>query len=219
MISDPEWATWERRFEELLDRGAAGDPAHDREHIRRVVANARRLAAAERAALAVVLPAAWLHDCVIVPKSSPLRAQASRQAALAADALLREIGYPAAHLPAVAHAIEAHSFSAGILPRTLEARVVQDADRLDALGAVGIARCLMLGGALGRRLYDPREPFPLQRAPDDQTNTLDHFYVKLLRLAEQMQTDAGRAEARRRSAFLEVYLEQLRRELPGADLG
>jgi uncharacterized protein len=213
-VSDSEWAAWERRFETFLDQGAAGDPAHDREHIRRVVANARRLAAAERADLAVVLPAAWLHDCVIVPKDSPLRAQASRQAALVADDFLRGAGYPAKLLPAIQHAIEAHSFSAGIPPRTLEARVVQDADRLDALGAVGIARCLMLGGALGRRLYDPREPFPARRPPDDQANSLDHFYVKLLKLADQMQTAAGRAEAQQRSDFLRLYLDQLRRELP-----
>jgi uncharacterized protein len=72
-------------------------------------------------------------------------------AAAAAASFLRDIGYPETHLAAIEHAIAAHSFSANIQPRTIEARVVQDADRLDALGAIGVARCLMLGGALGRR--------------------------------------------------------------------
>ncbi len=93
----------------------------------------------------------------------------------------------------VRHAIEAHSFSARVTPRTREAMVVQNTDRLDALGAVGIARCLMLGGAMGRPLYDPAEPFPDARIPDDTANVLDHFYVKLLHIYSTMTTAAGRA--------------------------
>jgi uncharacterized protein len=204
---------WEAQFERFLASGAASDPAHDIEHTRRVVANASALAEAERADMAVVLPAAWLHDCVIVPKDSPLRAAASGLAARSAAEFLRANGYPAAHVPAIEHAIEAHSFSANIAPRTIEAMVVQDADRLDALGAIGVARCLMLSAALGRRLYDPQEPFPERRPPDDTANTIDHFYVKLLRLADRMQTGAGRAEARRRTAFMQEFLTQLRREI------
>lgn len=111
------------------------------------------------------------------------------------------------------HAIEAHSVSANITPRTREAMVVQDADRLDALGAVGIARCLMLGGAMGRPLYDPAEPFPDARTPDDTANVLDHFYVKLLHISSTMTTAAGWAEAHRRMEFMGEYLWQLGREI------
>ncbi|MCA1725074.1 MAG: HD domain-containing protein, partial [Thermomicrobia bacterium] len=113
---------WEARFATFLaaNRGAE-DAAHDGMHIRRVVANARMLATAENADLAVVLPAAWLHDCVIVPKDSPERTMASRLAATAAGVFLHDAGYPAVYIPAVQHAIEAHSFSARIAPRTLEA--------------------------------------------------------------------------------------------------
>src|SRR6185503_808605 len=125
--------------------------------------------------LEVVIPAAWLHDCVTVPKDSPQRSTASRLAAAAAGDFLHASGYPAEHIPAIQHAIEAHSCSAGIAPHTSEAMVVQDADRLDALGAIGIARILMLGGALGMPLYDPHEPFPETRPPDDRANVLDHF--------------------------------------------
>jgi uncharacterized protein len=215
MTGSGDWREWERRFEQFLARSATvADAAHDLEHIRRVVANATELAHSEGADLAVVLPAAWLHDCVVVPKHSRLRATASRQAATAAVTFLGSIGYPERYLDEIDHAIEAHSFSANIAPRTRAAMVVQDADRLDALGAIGIARCLMLAGATGRRLYDPDEPFPIARAPDDTRNTVDHFYVKLLRLADTMHTAAGHAEARKRIAFMEAFLQQLGAELP-----
>lgn len=213
-----DWLPWQARCAAFLAQGAhAADAAHDIAHIQRVVATATALARAERADLAVVLPAAWLHDCVSVPKDSPQRAQAARLAADAAERFLRAAGYPPAHLPGIHHAIEAHSFSAGVAPRTPEARVVQDADRIDALGAIGVARCLMLGGALGRRLYDPAEPRPRQRPPDDLAYTLDHFYTKLLRLTATMQTTAGRAEAARRTAFMRGFLAQLGGEI-GVDL-
>jgi uncharacterized protein len=159
------------------------------------------------------LPAAWLHDCVAVTKDSPLRAQGSKLAAQAATTFLTGIDYPADLLPAVYHAIEAHSYSADIPPRTLEARVVQDADRLDSLGAIGIARCLLVGGHLQRPLCDSLDPFCEFRDPDDSKFTIDHFYAKLFKLPDTMQTGAGRDEARRRAALMRDYLDNLRAEI------
>ncbi len=217
MSPDHEWSRWEALFEQFLRRrDAAFDAAHDLAHVQRVVASARALARAEQADLAVVVPAAWLHDCVSVPKDSPQRAAASRLAGEVAVEYLQAVDYPAHYLPAIRHAIEAHSFSANIEPRTREARVLQDADRLDALGAIGIARCLMLSAELGRRLYDPQEPFPQWRTPDDAMNAIDHFYLKLFRIADHMTTQAGRDEARRRTAFMRAFLDQLSHELPPA---
>ncbi len=208
-----DWSIWEGRITAFLNQQLTADPAHDREHIRRVVVNATLLAHAEQADTAIVLPAAWLHDCVLVPKDSPLRSRASSLSAEAAITFLQSIGYPMVYLPAIRHAIEAHSFSAGIRPRTREAMIVQDADRLDAIGAIGVARCLMLSGAMGRRLYDPDEPFPQQRATDDLTNSIDHFFTKLLRLADQMNTQAGSAEAQSRTAYMRAFLQQLGHEI------
>ena len=213
MQTNSDWSTWEAQFAQFIQRSAPADAAHDLEHIRRVVANARMLAAQEQADLAVVLPAAWLHDCVSVAKDSPLRTQASQLAGRAAVEFLQTISYPAQHLPAIQHAIEAHSFSANIRPQTREAQVVQDADRLDSLGAVGLARCLMLSGAIGRRLYDPLEPFPVARPLDEQSNAIDHFYTKLFQLADRMTTAAGRAAAAQRTAFLHAFVDQLREEI------
>ena len=214
MIND-----WESRFTIFITpQLPANDPAHDLAHVRRVVANARMLASAEGADLAVVLPAAWLHDCVVVPKDSADRPRASRLAAAAAADFLADAGYPAAHIPAIRHAIEAHSFSARIPPETLAARVVQDADRLDAIGAIGIARTLMLGATMGKPLYDEAEPLPTTRPPDETRAAIDHFYTKLLRLAEMMQTETGRREGERRTALMQLYLAELGRELSGGGL-
>lgn len=208
-----DWSLWEPRIERFLVGLSETDAAHDLAHVHRVVANARRLAPPEHARLEIVLPAAWLHDCVTVPKDSPRRHTASAVAARTAGEFLQKSSYPAVLIPDIEYAIEAHSFSARITPETPEAMVVQDADRLDALGAIGIARCLALGGAMGRPLYDPSEPFPEKRAPDDTANILDHFYVKLLGLADTMTTAAGRAEARSRTVFMRRYLEQLGAEI------
>lgn len=209
-----DWSLWEPRFERFLARRSSrADAAHHLPHVRRVVANAKRLAAWENTWLKIVLPAAWLHDCVTIPKDSPQRRAASAMAAQAAGDFLRGSAYPAELVPDIEHAIEAHSFSAQVAPDTREAMVVQDADRLDALGAIGIARCLTLGGAMGRELYDSRELFPETRIPDEEANVLDHFYLKLFRLADTMNTVVGRAEAWRRTAFMHEYLRQLGKEI------
>ena len=209
-----DWSDWTSQFASFLDdQHRRPDAAHDRAHVERVVTTARRLARAEGAALEVVVPAAWLHDCVVLPKDAPDRAQAARRAADAARDFLRTAGYPEPWIGPVAHAIAAHSWSGDVAPNTLEAKVVQDADRLDALGAVGLARCFAVAGALGNALYDPDDPFCEDRPPDDDTYALDHFFAKLLRLPDSMQTEAGRAAAERRAQFLRTYLDRLAEEI------
>jgi uncharacterized protein len=207
---------WEDRFASFLDeRADESDAAHDRAHIERVVASARHLARSERAAMEVVIPAAWLHDCVVLPKDHPRRSEASRLAAQTAIDFLTDAGYPSQTHADIRHAIEAHSYSAGISPETLEADIVQDADRLDALGAVGIARCFQVGGQIGASLYHPDDPFCEDREPDDATYSIDHFYAKLLRLPDTMNTGAARKEAERRAGVMRDYLGALETEIHG----
>ena len=198
---------------DYLSEVMASDPAHDISHIRRVVQNTRRLTEIENGDAAVSLPAAWLHDCVSVAKDSPLRKQASKLAAQEAVRFLESVNYPVDLLPRIYHAIEAHSFSANIETETLEARIVQDADRLEAIGAIGISRCFLTGGSMGTPLYDPSDPFARERQLDDRRFTLDHFYCKLLGLAETMKTDAGRAEAKKRTDYMRAFLQQLGSEI------
>lgn len=182
------------------------DPAHDNAHLDRVWATAQTLLRDHPEADADIVHAACLwHDCVNLPKNHPQRAQASRMAADHAVAALRLQGFAPDKLPAVAHAIAAHSFSAGIAPQTIEAQIVQDADRLDALGAVGIARMFSVGGQLGRALAHPTDPLAQQRPLDDAAYTLDHIAVKLATLPASMQTAAGRRLAETRMAWIRAF--------------
>ena len=203
---------WEACFRGFLNEQLESDPAHDLAHIERVVRNARELTEAEGADWSVVMPAAWLHDCVFVAKDSPQRSQASLLAADCAVAFLKEKAFPASDWEAIHHAIAAHSFSAGIETLTLEAKVLQDADRMDALGAMGLSRCLMLGGHMGTALMSPVDPFCEEREPDDGRFTIDHFYRKLLRLEDTVKTESGRRLAVERTDVLREFLAQLRRE-------
>ena len=204
---------------EYLSDIMAADPAHDISHVKRVVKNTIRLTEAENGNAEVTLPAAWLHDCVSVAKDSPLRKQASKLAAKEAVRFLESVNYHPCLLEPIYHAIEAHSFSANIETETLEARIVQDADRLEAVGAIGITRCFLTGGSMGTPLYDPSDPFAKNRDPDDRRFTLDHFYCKLLGLAETMKTDAGQAEAVKRTDYMREFLQQLGSEIGHPEVG
>jgi uncharacterized protein len=163
--------------------------------------------------LQVLLAAVLLHDCVAVEKNSPLRAHASRLAAEKAAAVLAEMHWPSEKIAAVAHAIEAHSFSANISPFTLEAKIVQDADRLDSLGMLGVARTFYIAGRMGSALYDPQDPQAKQRDYDDKRFCLDHFQTKLLHLADGFQTAAGQRLAQIRHQRLKGFMEQLLEEI------
>ena len=209
----PALQSWNDRFAAVVADIEAVDPGHDINHIKRVVNNAMRFARAEGANLAVVLPAAWLHDCVQVRKDSPLRAKASGLAAEQASAWLAQWGYDESLIPAIAHAIEAHSYSANLPCRSLEAQVVQDADRMDALGAIGIARTLLVGASFGNPLTFHEDPFCYHRTADDKAAIIDHFYTKLLKLKDSFQTKAALEEAGKRHQFMQDYLDQLETEI------
>lgn len=212
---------WEAIFEAKiaeLDAAAQGagqgDPAHDLSHFKRVVKTAKSLAQVEGAKMEVVIPAAWLHDFVVIPKNDPRRSQASRLSAEAATEFLRSVGYPEGWLAEIGHAIACHSFSANIKPETLEAKIVQDADRLDGVGAIGVARCFATAGLMKTRaFYEPNDPFCETRKPDDRQFTVDHFYVKLFKTIETLQTEAGRAEGARRAERMRRFLAELGEEI------
>ncbi|NBF01281.1 HD domain-containing protein [Pseudomonas sp. Fl5BN2] len=189
------------------------DGAHDLSHLQRVWTNVKRIAEEEGGDLKVLLAATLLHDCVAVEKSSPLRSQASRLSADKSREILEELDWSSPEIDAVAHAIAAHSFSAAIAPTTLEARILQDADRLDSLGALGVARTFYVAGRLGRVLYDPADPCASQRDLDDSRFTLDHFETKLLHLAAGFQTPTGTRLAQIRHERLQHFRQALLEEI------
>lgn len=203
----------ESQFLEFMQQEMQVDAAHDISHAQRVVNTAKKLAVEEGADLSIVLPAAYLHDCFTYPKDHPNRKQSSIIAAKKAVAFLESIDYPQQYHDAIAHAIEAHSFSANIRPNTLEAKVVQDADRLDALGAIGVTRCIQVSTEFDAQLYDDKDIFAQQRELDDKQFTLDHFQTKLFKIAETMNTESARREAQKRKAFMQAYIEQLHDEV------
>lgn len=204
---------FEAKIAEFVQGEMQTDPAHDFQHVLRVVNSARVLCAKERAIMEVVLPAAWLHDCLSLVKDHPQRALSSQLAADKAVGFLTQIGYPNVHFAPIHHAIIAHSFSANVTPQTIEASIVQDADRLDALGAVGVARCIQVSTVLKRNLYCPEDPFCQQREPNDSLYTLDHFYQKLLNIGKSMHTESARREAMKRNDFMYQFIRQLKEEI------
>ncbi len=208
------------RLEEIAREAArTAEPAHDFGHVRRVAASALAIAGAEGADLDVVLPAVLLHELFSFPKDHPDSPRSGEVCAERAADALRGEGYPETLIEAIADCIRLHPFSLGVVPQTLEAQVLQDADRLDALGAVGIARCFSVGAAMGRPFYDPEDPFCRKREPDDKQWTLDHFLRKLLRLPGTLHTPSARAMAQERTAFVNAFLAQWEREIGTAGDG
>ena len=208
------FAPFEALAETLLPHAfAADDGSHDAAHLIRVWKNARRIQAEEGGDPRVLAAAVLLHDCVSVEKNAPERAQASRLAAEKATGLLTGLGWTEGDVETVAHAILTHSFSAGLVPETLEAKILQDADRLDAIGLVGAARCFYIAGRMASGLYDPLDPLAENRPLDDKAFAIDHFEVKLFKLADGFQTATGREIARERERRLRDFRDMMLDEI------
>ncbi|MFT7060620.1 MAG: hypothetical protein ACJASV_003144 [Pseudorhodobacter sp.] len=190
------------------------DGAHDLGHLKRVWENAKEIAVELGGAdLEVLLAAAYFHDAVNLPKNHPDRAVASQLSADWATHYLAQTDFPPEKIAATAHAIAAHSFSAGITPQTREAEILQDADRLEALGAIGIARMFHVGGAMGGLLFDADDPLAQHRPLDDKRYSLDHLEVKLFPIVQTMRTAPGRAMAQMRAEWMASFRTRLLAEL------
>ncbi len=182
----------------------AGDGSgHDFDHTMRVYRMAVRIAKEESADVQTVALAALLHD-VDDRKLSPATYEHKDRAV----AFLRENGMPDKDIQRIVNIISQISFSAGNgRPDTIEGMCVQDADRLDAIGAIGIGRAFAFGGSRGRRMHDPEGL--------DSSSTIQHFYDKLLLLKELMNTQTGRSLAQQRDIFMRTFLEQFYAEWDG----
>ena len=189
------------------------DAIHDFDHVQRVLALAQRLAQEENADWEIVRTATLLHDVA--------RGHGDRFAtdhAQAGAEIARELlaGNPPEKVEAVAHAIAAHRFRGGPAPHTLEAKVLHDADKLDAIGAIGVARAFAFGGYEGQRLWADVPP----GYAESQTNRHEHtpvheFQIKLSRIKDLLLTQSARKLAEERHAFMVAFFEQLDREVRG----
>ena len=214
-INDVEWPVLSKIYEDMQQRCAAfDDPAHGWEHIKRVYRLALYIAEQEHADTFVVGMAALMND--IGHLSTEKSVHHAELSISMADELLLAYGVSADSRQAILHAIAAHSFSLGIEPHTLEAKIVRDADRLDGLGAIGILRWAITGTfrRTGEtQTYHPNDPFAEWHTLDDRRYMLDHFFTKLLKLDETMATYTGRVLAQERTAFMRTYLDEFRKEL------
>ncbi len=200
-----------RQVERMLE---GRDPGHDFEHVMRVYKNAQEIGREEGADMKVLLAAVLLHDLVVYPKGSAKRSKSADDSADIAEKILIKRGWPKATIDKVAYCIRTHSYSKGIRPVTLEAKILQDADRLDALGAIGIARTFSVGGSENRKFYNPDDPFwKTGREPDDMIWTLDHFQAKLLHLENTLHTKTAKKVARERTKFMRDFIRQLAKEI------
>jgi uncharacterized protein len=214
------------KLKELFDRAEsikAVDAAHDFSHILRVAKMtveiyAREIKTRESRALTsaeidMCLVSALLHDCVPVPKDSPLRKESSRLASEKAREWLKELDWDASQIDEIAGAVLTHSFSANIAPTSLLGDALQDADRLEALGALGLFRTIATGVSMDAELFDKKDPWAERRDLDDRKFTIDHFHTKLLKLPASFKTSAAKAEAQSRADYLEQFLVQLKKEI------
>ena len=189
------------------------DPAHDWAHIGRVAHTAEDLARGETVDLECVLAAVYCHDLVNLSKDHPDRKNASTLAAQEARPHLKASGFSEEQITIISKAIIEHSFSKGLKPSCLEAAIVQDADRLDALGAIGILRCAAVNTQMKSLFYDPYDPLAEMRELDDKNFMLDHYYVKLFKLPELMNTPRGKALAQARVEYMKNFIHELMREI------
>ncbi|WP_127716916.1 HD domain-containing protein [Halobacteriovorax sp. HLS] len=203
---------WENEIVNYLRGLEFSDSSHDLAHFKRVWHMAKSFSD-DGADLLVILAASYFHDLVSYPKNHPDRALSSRHAADKAVEILEQMSFPKDKLGDVAHAIEAHSYSANIRPLTHEAMVVQDADRMESLGCIGIARTFYVSGLMKGSLFNSQDPFAQNRSLDDKNFAVDHFYTKLLKLEETILTSKARALAKKRSDTLRLFLNQLKEEL------
>ena len=184
------------------------DPAHDWPHIGRVAATALTIGKKENANIECLLAAVYCHDLVNLPKDHPDRKEASTLTTQEAEKHLRLSGFTDTEISLIKQAVVEHSFSKGLKPSSLEAAILQDSDRLDALGAIGILRCAAVNTQMKSSFYEPQDPLAEARELDDKKYMIDHYFTKLFKLPELMNTDAGKREGEARVEFMRDFLQK-----------
>ena len=185
------------------------DPAHDFEHVMRVYRNAQIISKNENGNEKLILSAVLLHDIIKIKN----RKNSALKSAKLSEIILKENSFLADEIKIISDAIKEHSFSKGKIPSTIEGKILQDADRLDAIGAIGLARVFSFSGSNNRPFYHPKDPFSKNRNLNDNKWALDHFYEKLLFLEGKMNTKTGKLLAKKRTIILKNFLKEIKNEI------
>jgi len=203
-------------FEEIRNRTAIffRHSHHDKYHVERVYNLATRLAQEEGADLDIVKAAVLLHDIARAMEDEGTIDDHAKEGAKMARKILEDINYPKQKIADVVHCIEMHRFRKGLMPKSLEAKILQDADRLDIIGAIGIARVFARGGWGNKPIYDPSVS-PKAKYDGKSDSSVNHIYEKLLRIRETMNTNTAKKIAEERHRYVEQFLERLLKEWKG----
>jgi len=193
---------------------SSGDSSHDINHTMRVLSASIKIAKAEGADLDIIVPAAIFHDVICYPKNHRKRLDSQTESAEFAKNILRKIGsFPIDKIKKVYDSINLCSFTKAQVPDFLEAKILQDADSLEAMGAISIMRTFSSAGVMNKSFYNPLDPFCDKRNPDDEKYALDLFFSRLLIVKNRLHTKTAKTMAKKRIAILEDFLKALRFEL------
>jgi uncharacterized protein len=187
---------------------------HDESHVERVYNLAVRIAKNENADLDVVKAAALLHDISRALEDEGKIADHAIEGAKIAKKILEEVSFPEEKAAKVIHCIEVHRFKKGMKAESLEAKILQDADRLDIIGAVGIARAFTRGGWSNTPIYDPLIP-PKEKYDGESLTSVNHIYEKILKVKDAINTKTASKIAEERHKFVEQFLDRLLKEWKG----
>jgi uncharacterized protein len=189
------------------------DPGHDWNHILRVKYLACKMQKELKANELILMSSVFLHDLIVLPKNHPDSSLSSIKAAEEANILLKQCHFLPQDISRILRVIEEHSYSRGESPSSLEAEILQDADRLDALGAIGVLRCASVSTTMKGLFYHEEDPWGKKRELNDRKYMLDHYSLKLFKLPETMNTDWAKDEAFKRVSFMRDFLAQLKNEM------
>ena len=197
-----------------LKKRINNDLSHDFGHAYRVMGLATRIANEENADLDIVIPAALLHDSIVYKGTDNYRNEHDESAQFARNVLSAISEYPKEKIEEVAYAISVCSYSNGIMPESLEAKVLQDADMLESTGAISIMRTFSSSMPMHvEAFYSFDDPFCVSRKPDPMKYSLDLFYQRLLRVSARMHTKSAKIMATHRDEFLHTFINELKQEL------
>ena len=203
-------------FEKMRDRseGFFELSHHDKSHVERVYNLAVRIAKEENADLDVVKAAALLHDVARAMEDEGKIEDHATEGAKMARKMLEEVNFPKEKIEKVVHCIEAHRFKKGMEAGSLEAKILQDSDRLDIIGAIGLARVFTRGGWSNIPIYDPSIP-PKKKYDGKSLSSVNHIYEKILKAKDTINTNTAKEIAEERHKFVEQFLERLFKEWKG----
>lgn len=196
------------------ERMPKDDPSHDINHALRVLAISERIATIENADFDIIVPSAIFHDVISYPKNHHKRLHSSKESAEFAKRILSNIGsFPKDKIGKVYESINLCSFTKGLKPNFLEGKILQDADSLEATGAVSIMRTFSSAGIMNKAFFNVLDPFCKKRNPDDNKYALDLFFTRLLVVQSRLHTKTAKSIVKKRVRFLKVFLKELEFEL------